>query len=111
MNAYRRVSQVGFIISKGSEGSGSRVLSLASLGGTFSVAGAGRCTPPALTERWFYLPALFRPAKAAGAHPPGPRPTLRWWAGRRSSMDRPGDYPQQVSPMSVYNITVAAPSL
>jgi len=62
---------------------------------------------PAGSEGEMVLSSLpgFLPAEAAGAHPPGPRAPSRLWPSNKSIMDWPGDYPQQVSPMFVYNIT------
>jgi len=52
----------------------------------------------------FIFWAGLRPAEAAGAHHPGSRATSWWWPSGKGIMDQPRDYPQRVSPMSVYNI-------
>ena len=54
-------------------------------------------------DSFAYLPCL-RPAEAAGAQHPGPRAQSRWWASSKGIVDPGGDYPQQVSPMPVYNV-------
>ena len=64
---------------------------------------AGRCTPPVLAERRVYLLALFRPAEAAGAHPPAPEPRHSGRVGK-NFMDGLGDYLQKVPLISVYRM-------
>ncbi len=79
VNAHRRISPVGFIISKGSEGSGS---SPAPSGiGILAVLSPLLGREDAPRRLWrkdgFILWRCFRRAEAAGAHPPGPRATSR----------------------------------
>ena len=110
-NPQRRVSEVGFIISNGREGSGARALSLASKGAGISVDGAGRCAPPGSTERCFYLLGRFAPGRGCRRSPPWPPSPVTVVAIERRPYGSPGDYSQQVSPMSVYNITETECSL
>ena len=54
-------------------------------------------------DGFIFLPC-FRPAEAAGAHPPKPRSTSGWVAMGKKHYGLARGLPHQVSPMSVYNL-------